>query len=325
MRTLHLIDDQHLMGPPEGALAAIALLQQRDGEHAHALVALLPPEDADLVRFFGATLSARIGITSGRARSAVRALGPILDRMGPFDRVQAWSPQTLRVARALPGLAVLPPAPPDPPVDTRMFNAAARRRWRERLGIGNDEIVITLIELDPEQPNAGNFGLTIPPLTCAIQDRAIVGLIPGRQVSDGAVRAARYAGNAGNVWRIESVAAPRCAAALVADAVLCPSPQSMPDRWERWSSSQLALRCARAMSIPIISGDFHGSQPITQPIGSTRAKTRPGRVGIVTALFEALEHPAPLAPVVESTAASEDWLDRWRSSCRDRAVVPAID
>lgn len=329
MRYLHLIDDQHQQGPPEGALAAIALLQQHDTGNEHLPIALLPPGDEALARHFGVTIEARLGISSLRSRSAAKAIEPIIDRLGGVDRGQAWSLQTRAVAQKLAGIEQpLPPAPPDPPIGANLLTTERRGRWRRALGITDDEIAITLIDQDPAHSDAGAFGLTIPPLTCAIQDRTIVGLIPGRSVSEGAERAARYAGNANDVWRIETVTIPRYAAAIAADAVLCPieqrASQRPSQRWERWSSAQSALRCAQAMSIPIITGSFEGSQPITQPMGSAMAPTRPGRVGIVTALFDALNQPEPIHSAKSNDDAVADWIDRWRSSCRERAVVASM-
>lgn len=325
MRYLHLIDEQRQQGPAEGALAAIALLQEHDTDNEHLPIALLPPGDEPLVRHFGVAIEARLGISSLRTRSAAQAIRPIIDRLGCVDRVQAWSLQTRAIAAKLTSAAPpLPPAPPEPPINPALLTSERRAHWRSVLEIADNEIAITLIDQDPAHSDAGSFGLTIPPLTCAIQDRTIVGLIPGRSICHGAERAARYAGNANDVWRIETVTIPRYAAAIAADAVLCPVAQRGPTRWERWSSPHSALRSADAMGIPIITGSFEGSQPITQPMGSLKAPTRPGRVGIVTALFDALSEPRSISSAPSNTDAAHDWLDRWRSSCREHAIVPAM-
>ena len=329
MRILHLLDDSPCDGLPEGAAAAIALLQRHDADNDHRLVILGPASAAERARHFGASVDARSGASTRRIRSARRALDPILRRLGSFDRVQPWSPSTLALAHAIrDGDGTMPPAPPDPPIDPNLLGDEPRAMWRDRFGLGDDEIAIVLLDLDPERSSASAFGLTIAPLSCSIQDRTIVGLIPGPHVTDGATRAARYAGNASDVWRIECIAAPLYAVAIAADAVLCPTAPPAGDPRNRCSSSALALRCALAMSIPVVAGAFdHAFGPGPVIDGSIVPK-RPGRVGLVTALNETLpgSRQAPMRPIglhgdPGALMDAPRWLDRWRSISRVRIGV----
>jgi hypothetical protein len=324
MRILHLLDVSSGSDLPEGAATAIALLQRRDTDNAHRLVFLGPAGAADRVRHFGATVDARTGASTGRKRSALRGLDPILRRLGRFDAVQPWSQRTRTVAHAIRGgVRTLPPAPPGAPIDPALLGATARARWRRRFNLGDSEIALALLDQDPERSSAGAFGLTIAPLSCSIQDRTIVGLIPESSISDGAIRAARYAASASDVWRIECLSAPGYAVAIASDAVLCPTSPSPDDPWARFSSSALALRCALAMTIPVVTGAFDESLGRAPYVAGGHAPQRPGRVGIVTALNETLpgsrqptKQPIGVRRGDNPEGEARRWLEQWRTISR---------
>lgn len=324
MRILHLLDVSTGSDLPEGAAAAIALLQRHDTGNDHRLVCFGPAGAAERARHMGASVDARTGASTGRKRSALSGLEPILQRIGQIEAVQPWSQRTQTLAYAIrDGVATLPPAPPEAPIDPALLGADARERWRARFGLGDAEIAIALLDQDPERSSAGAFGLTIAPLSCSIQDRTIVGLIPENSITDGATRAARYAGSASDVWRIECLTAPRYAVAIASDAVLCPTSPPPDDPWTRFSSSALALRCALAMTIPVVTGAFDESHGRAPSIAGGHAPQRPGRVGIVTALNETLpgsrQRPKQPIGVRAGENPEEDaqrWLDRWRMSSR---------
>jgi len=335
MRILHLLDhptdDGAPDGAPEGAIAAVALLQRHDLENEHRLVCFGPVNTIERLRHFGASADARIGTASSRKSSALRALGPIIDRLGPFGRVQPWSVNTQRLALALAlqrEIQPLPPAPADAPIDPALLGPGARAKWRQRLGLAEDEIAITLLDQDLQRSSAGAFGLTLAPMSCAIQNRKIVGFIPEIRESPGATRAARYAGSADDAWRVECLSAPQYAIAIASDAVLCPNSPDPNDLWVRYASSRLALRCALAVSVPVITGAFDHFDARAPQIEGAIVPHRAGRVGIVSALNAALTASTDRAnaghPTVDADSIQHDpqrWVERWRSVCPAPASV----
>ena len=220
--------------------------------------------------------------------------------------------------------APAPPLPLDAPLMPGHDNAEARRQCRRRLDIGNDEIVVTMLDLDARRSSAGMFGLAIAPLTCAMQGKTVVGLIPEAETSEGATRARRYAACAGDVWRIELVSASKCVAALAADAVLCQSASFDSDPWRRYGSARYAITCAQACAIPVVAGIFdQSSPPTTHGVEHTITSTKPGRVGMITALNNALgdsDQTRAIIQLAKETSLErhcpDRWLQRWHDASR---------
>ncbi|MCB9847572.1 MAG: hypothetical protein H6814_04075 [Phycisphaeraceae bacterium] len=319
MRIVHLIDADGDTGPPEGAAAAIALLQREDSRNEHLLICFGGVEASERLRPFGARPDGRISTTVRQVSAARQAIRREIARLGRIDLAQPWTRATAALAQGLTDLAwPLPSPPPDPPIDQRLIGPDARASWRDRFEIGDDELAVMLLDLDPDRSSAGEFGLTIAPLTCSIQDRTLVGLIPGSASAQGVTRAARYAASAADVWRIECLSAPMYAIAIASDAICCPTGFPPNDPWASSSSQALALRCALRMRIPVIAGSFNAGAAAAPRVEGAVVPRRAGRVGIVTALNESLSGAGRSvddeASAPGTGAEAQRWLDRWRSA-----------
>jgi hypothetical protein len=316
MRILHLLESSPHRGLADGALAAIAILQRQDLENEHLVVCFAPIPEARRAQQFGVKVSARSATPAQRTRSASIVLKRMIREIGHFDRVQPWSPRAADLLQSFSKPAPLAKSlPAMTPLNPDHCSIEARERWKRQLRIRDDELVITLLDLDPSASSAGAFGLAIAPVTCALQDRTIVGLIPETHDSDGATRARRYAGTAGEVWRIELVSAPLYASAICADVILCPTASTEPLPWRCYSSVHYAITCALARSIPIVAGSFEQrAEPILAPMpGIVPAES--GRVKLVTALNDVCINPGIAGDASESVLrdhAPDRWLSKWR-------------
>jgi len=317
MRILHLLETEASRRFPEGALAAIASLRHHD-ENEHLTIGFGPAQAAHGA---GVALDSRLSVPPVRMRSALRALNRVIDSLGPIDRVQPWSAATAGLVSRLEQAEPLPPPTASGPILGEHCDADARCAWRERFAIAEDEIAVTLIDLDRHSSSTGEFGLAIAPLSCAFQDRTLVGIIPATAEEDGAVRARRYARMAGERWRIELISAPSYAASIAANVVLQPLRPTRFDPWAMHSNAAYALACAQACSIPVVEGSFTPMPVATRRSNHLITPRKAGYVGVITALHESLIRTDETREVIRSAEKIArgrldplEWIERWRRS-----------
>ena len=325
MRIAHLVDADHDVTPLDGAFASVATLQQRDHENEHLLITIGASDFRDQARGFGASVDGVAKAPAALTRVASKKVRVEFDRLGAVDCIQPWSSATGDLALKMRGHgAPLPPAPSPTPIVAAHVSATARSYWRDRLGLAQNENAIALLTDDTAPSIAGVFGLILPPVTCAFQDRIIVGLIPTTSNGDGVTRARRYAESAGEVWRVELISAPMHAIAAASDAVYCPQSSVYDSPWALSSAALYAARCAERLSVPVISAgsDARTTRPI---IEGAIEPTRPGNVGIAAALVEALSassrNDTDRSFDTNMTDDSNEWVERWRHAALGSITV----